>query len=199
MDKTKLKKMLPTYIFNIFELVFIIWIGMLLNISIYKIACILLLFSYTRSVLKEQKHYKSPYKCFIWTATIFFTLFLVAIMDTYMCLLLTFFAAYIVSGKADIFLWKSNNEDSKYKYVEDYVRKNKGSKKLIIFENILKEIDEVNYQVYKLKFYHKDISQNCIAKELRLGSTARVSERLDMILMTLQTYELSPKEVITKE
>ncbi len=69
-----------------------------------------------------------------------------------MCLLLTFFVAYIVSGKADIFLWKSNNEDSKYKYVEDYVRKNKGSKKLIIFENILKEIDEVNYQVYKLKF-----------------------------------------------
>ena len=56
MDKTKLKKMLPTYIFNIFELVFIIWIGMLLNISIYKIACILLLFSnvYLRKKCKDS-------------------------------------------------------------------------------------------------------------------------------------------------
>lgn len=199
MDKAKLKKMLPTYIFNIFELMFIVCIGMLLKLSVYKIACILFVFGYTRKMLKEQKHYKSPYKCFIWTATIFLTLFLVSIMDTYMCLLLTAFAAYVVSGRADIFLWKNNNEDSKYKYVEDYVRENKGSKELIAFENILREIDEINYEVYKLKFYHKDISQNYIAKELNLGSTARVTERLDMILMTLQTYELSKKELVTKE
>ena len=201
---------LPTIIFNILETCIIFLVGILLKVPMYDILCIIFIFAIARRLIGEDKHYKSPWRCLVWSTIIFASLFIVSKVGTLMYIIMTIFSAYILSGKADIqkdekynkkenartYLWKKSRDDSKYKIIEEYIKENKDTEQIVNFETALNNIDDEYYEIYKLRFYDNK-TLNYIADQLDIGSTARVSERLDNIQNILLGY-VQGKELIKK-
>ena len=109
-----------------------------------------------------------------------------------MYILLTIFFAYILSGRADIRNLYLGWEKKKYIEIDEFVRENKDSEKLKVFENIIKELSKVQvdlYDIYILRFYENQ-SQEYIAKETGLNKTPRVTEKLDIILNAFISYKM---------
>lgn len=203
---------LPSIIFNIVETIVIFGMGLMMNISIYIIIYILVVFQVVRHLIKKDKHYKNPFKCLLWTTLIFASIFLMAKVNMIICTAACIFAPYILSGQADIkketiedsdskvgmYLWKQKNEPSKYKLLEDYIKENKDTTEIKEFEELLDEIDNVDYKIYKLRFYEGK-SLKYIAEEMEISSTARVTEKLDEIQIILKIYlKANHKVLITK-
>ena len=209
LQETKYSKILywmPSIIFNIVETLIIFLIGRLLGNSIYNILYILILFEIARHIIKDDKHYKNPFKCLLLTTLVFTSIFLISNINIIFSTVSSIFAAYILSGKADIekeeydennnvglFLWKSCSEPSKYKFVEDYIKCNEDITQVKKFEGSLKEMDSEYYKIYKLRFYDNK-SLKYIANTLDISSTARVSEKLDNIQNILLGYVQSNKK-----
>lgn len=203
---------LPTIIFNILETCIIFLVGILLEVPIYDIFCIVFIFAIARRLIGEDKHYKSPWRCLVWSTIIFVSLFMVSKVGTLMYIIMTIFSAYILSGKADIqkdekgnkkenartYLWKKSKADSKYKIIEEYIKENKDTEQIINFETALNNIDDEYYEIYKLRFYDNK-TLNYIADQLDIGSTARVSERLDNIQNILLGYVQGNKKELIKK
>ncbi len=203
---------LPSILFNIIETIIILGVGNILSISIYKIIYIIAVFQITRHLIKQDKHYKNPFKCLIWSTIIFAHLFLIVKIDVIAGTICSILGAYMLSGKADvnrkedkeqckdvgIYLWKAHDMSSKYELVENYVYENKNSAELLDFEEILKEIDNKSYEIYKLRFYDKK-SLQYIAENMNVSSTARVTEKLDEIQNMLRVYlKINKKQLTTK-
>lgn len=202
---------LPTIIFNIIETCIIFLVGLALRVPIYDIICIVVVFEMTRFFIGQEKHFKSPWRCLIWTTIIFASLFLVSKVNFIIYIIMTIFTAYILSEKADInikektnnensgmYLWKRRGEASKYKFVEEYVEKNKDTREIAEFEKVLKEMNEEYYEVYKLRFYDEK-SQEYIINKMKIRSTARLTERLDDIQNILKLYlKINEKQLTTK-
>ena len=97
-----------------------------------------------------------------------------------------------------MYLWKPHNAPSKYKFVEDYIKKNKETIQIKNFEESLKELNSEYYKIYKLRFYdHKSLEY--IIKQMGISSTARLTEKLDEIQNILKVYtRISKKQLIEK-
>lgn len=202
---------LPTIIFNIVETIIIFIVGMLIDISIFKIIYGITIFQVVRHTIKQDRHYKNPFKCLISTTLVFASIFLIAKINMLFYSVASIFAAYILSGKADInieneekcnnigmYLWKKKSEPSKYKMIEEYVEENKDTKQIMEFEKILKDINEEYYKIYKLRFYEGK-SQKYIVEKMQINSTARLTEKLDDIKNALEFYlKVNKKELISK-
>lgn len=191
---------LPSIIFNIVETILVFSVGILMKISIYEMLYSIIIFQTVRHILKEDKHYKNPFKCLIWTTFAFAAIFLMAKINIVLYTIASAFAAYILSGKADIekennskdkvvgmYLWKRKTEPSKYKFIEDYVEDHKGTAQLSEFDEFLESMDEQYYKIFKLRFYENK-SQSYIIQKLDISSTARLTEKLDDIQNILKVY-----------
>ena len=143
---------LPSIIFNIAEVLTVIIIGELLNLEISRMIILMLLFVITRMTLKKAMHYKDWKRCFIMTSLFFFSLFIVAKADFYVALLMTIFEGLILTGHGninDMFMWGGNKLN---KEVFDWVKFNPNNKKLLEYENHLKEYDRQKYIIFKYRF-----------------------------------------------
>lgn len=203
---------LPSIIFNILETAIILLIAKIIGLSIYRIVYTICVFQVTRHLLKQDKHYKSPFKCFIWSTIIFTLIFLVAKIDIISSTIATILGAYVLSGKADVnkqegkeesknvgmYLWKQRGEPSKYKFIEDYVKENKDTEQIKEFEMFLSKKNNEYYKIYKLRFYDGK-SQKYIVDKMQISSTARLTEKLDEIQSILQLYlEFNQRELVKK-
>ena len=135
------------------------------------------------------KHYKAWQQCLIWTLVLFTSLFVVARVDITVGALTTIFAAYILSGKADIkdtYMWK-NGKPSKYQKLYDYIKYNGLNSDLLDMEANLMRYDTQMYMIYKRKF-RENKSFEEIREEFDLENP-RINEILDKVY-TLMTFNL---------
>lgn len=181
-------KYIPIVLFNLLEMFCIFLIGLLLEISHDFILMILLLFILVRMVLKKPLHYKSPYKCFVMTLSIFLTLFVVLKVNLYISIGITIFNAFILTGRANIedtFLW--NGKKSKYQNIIDFVKYNPD--KMLPFENQLSQENNLDYLIYKYRFKENMTFQQI--SELLDIDTPRISEIQDRIALAIRlTYKI---------
>lgn len=170
-------------LFNLIEMLCILLIGKLLNISLAYRLIIIFVFIITRMTFGKTLHYKSPYRCFVMTLAIFLSLFIVFQVNIYLSIVIAIFDGYLLTGKAnieDMFMW--NGKTSKYQDIIDFVKYNPD--KMIDFEDRLEEQDNLDYLIYKYRF-KENLTFEKISELLDLD-TPRISERQDKIALAIR-------------
>jgi len=170
---------LPSIIFNAVEFLAIILIGVLLEIKLMDIICIILLFGIIRMSTKSAIHYKNWKKCLFWSTFQMFSLFLVVKTGMVISILMTIFTAMILSGKgdlADIFMWNGARLN---RQVYEWVKFNKENPKLIAYEDNLYNTDRKKYYIFVYRF--KEFKSYSEIAELMEMSQRRVTEEIKII------------------
>lgn len=186
----RFKKILPSLIFNISETVIIALMGILLKLPINYVVLVMLTFLIARGSFGKPLHFKTWYRCLIWSALIMLSLFVLLNVDLVVSITFAIFAAFIMTGKSnvnDIYLWKNSNEPSKYQDIIDFVKYNEFDDKLLEFERKIKERSNLEYLIYKYKF--KDGKTfNEISELLDNMDNPRIVEHLDKIAFAIRLY-----------
>ena len=132
-------------------------------------------------------HYKSPYKCAIWSLLVFLSLFVLTNVGWLVSLIMAVFCAFILTTKSDIndaFMWKGKN--TKYNDIEEYIKYNSMETKLIEYEEKLKNQDNLTYLIYKYRFKDK-MTFFEMSERLDLENV-RIVEKLDQIAFSFRIY-----------
>jgi len=185
----KFKKVFPSILFNIVETIIILLLGIVLNLPINYIIIVMLTFIISRGCFGKALHFKTWYRCLIWSALIMLSLFVILKLDLVLCILFTIFSAFIMTGKSninDMYLWKNNGEDSKYQDVIDFIKYNELDTRLLEFEDKIKKRNNLEYLIYKYRF--KDRKTFSEISELLDMDTPRIAEYLDKIAFALRLY-----------
>ena len=183
----RFKKILPSLIFNIAETVIIALMGILLKLPINYVVLVMLTFLIARGSFGKPLHFKTWYRCLIWSALIMLSLFVLLNVDLVVSITFAIFAAFIMTGKSnvnDMYLWKNSNEPSKYQDIIDFVKYNEFDDKLLEFERKIKERSNLEYLIYKYKF--KDGKTFNEISELL--DNPRIVEHLDKIAFAIRLY-----------
>jgi MFS superfamily sulfate permease-like transporter len=184
-----LKKNWRTLVFNIGETILILLIGIALVIPIEYILLVMMTFMISRGLFGKALHFKTWYRCLVWSLLILFSLFVILKIDIVLAIIFSIFSAFIMTGKSDIndlYLWKNNNEPSKYQDIIDFVKYNELDDRLIEFENKVKMRNNLEYLIYKYKF--KEERTFSEMSELLDLETPRIVEYLDKIAFAVRLY-----------
>lgn len=184
-----IRNILSTLIFNIAETALILLVGLLLKLPFEHILIIMFTFMISRGFFGEALHFKTWYRCLIWSLLIMLSLFLLLKVDLVVSILFAIFSAFIMTSKSnvkDMYLWNNHNEPSKYQDIIDFIKYNPLDDKLISFEKKLKDIDSVEYLVYKYRF--KDSKTFKEISELLDMDGPRIVEKLDKIAFAIRLY-----------
>ena len=183
------KKMLPDLIFNLVETIIIVLIGIFLNIPIQYIFLLIVVFLMSRNTFGNVIHFKTWYRCLVWSLLVMLTLLVLFKVDLVISVMFAIFSAFILTGKSninDFYLWKSKDEPGKYQDIEEYVKYNEYSDKLIEFEDKIKKKSDIDYLIYKYRFKeHKTFNT---IKELIDMENPRIDEHLERIALALRLY-----------
>ena len=183
------KKILPSLIFNIAETAIIVLMGMLMKLPIAYIILVMLAFMITRGFFGKPLHFKTWYRCLVWSALVMLSLFVLLKVDLTISITFAIFAAFIMTGRSninDMYLWKNCDEPSKYQDIIDYIKYNELDDKLLEFERKIKERNNLEYLIYKYKF--KDGKTFSDMSELLDLDNPRIVEHLDKIAFALRLY-----------
>lgn len=183
------KKMFPSLIFNFAETMVIVLVGMLLKLPITYIILVTLTFIITRGFCGKPLHFKTWYRCLIWSTLIMLSLFVWLKVDLVVSITFAIFAAFIMTGKSnieDMYLWKHSDEPSKYQDIINFIKYNELNDKLIEFENKIKNRNSLEYLIYKYKF--KDNKTFAEMSELLDMDNPRIVEHLDKIAFAIRLY-----------
>ena len=185
----KIRNFISTLIFNVAETALIFLIGLLLKLPIEHILTIMFTFMVSRGFFGKVLHFKSWYRCLIWSLLIMLSLFLILKVDLVVSILFAVFSAFIMTGKSnikDMYLWNNHNEPSKYQDIMEFIKYNPMDDKLLLFEKKLKDLDSVEYLIYKYRFKEnktfKEIS------ELLDMDGPRIVEKLDKVAFAIRLY-----------
>lgn len=185
----KVKKILPTLIFNIAETLVILFTGIALKVPIIDILMVMLVFMISRGCFGNVLHFKTWYRCLIWSTLIMLSLFVLLKVNLIISILFAIFSAFIMTGKSnigDMYLWNNSNEPSKYQDVIDYVKYNLFNDTLLEFEDKLKARDNLAYLIYKYRF--KDGKTFYEISQLLDMDNPRIVEQLDKISLAIRLY-----------
>lgn len=183
----KIKCYLPSIIFNVAEVLVIFLAGKLLGLKLEIMLVIFGLFVTIRISLGGAMHYKSPYKCAIWSLLIFLSLFVLTNVGFGVSIIMSIFCAFILTTKGDIrdgLEWKGRN--TKYNDIEEYIKYNSMSTKLIEYEEKLKDKDNLTYLIYKYRFKDK-MTFSQISERLDLENP-RIVEKLEQIAFSFRIF-----------
>lgn len=147
----KLRKLLPTIIFNLVETLIIFLFGITLKLELKYILMIMLTFMISRGFFGSALHFKTWYRCLIWSTFIMLSLFVLLKVDLILSIVFAIFSAFIMTGRSDlkdIYLWNNHNEPSKYQDIIEFIKYNSLDDKLLSFEKKLKDINSVEYLIY---------------------------------------------------
>jgi hypothetical protein len=163
--------------------------GLALHLELKYIVLVMLVFMISRGFFGNPLHFKTWYRCLIWSLLILTSLFVILKVDLIISILFAIFSAFIMTGRSninDMYLWKNNDEPSKYQDIIDFVKYHELDDKLIEFEHKIKEKDSVEYLIYKYKFKEgKTFSE---MSELLDMSNPRIVEQLDKIAFAIRLY-----------
>lgn len=151
MNKSRVN-FIKVLIFNLIETLIIFLLGGIFNVDVSKRIMFMVIFFLTRMVVGSPKHYKNAYNCAIWSFLTFLSIYSLSTLDLSCVIVLTIFAGYVSTGKADIrdmFMWKGNalNEE-----VFEWVKYNPDNEKLLEYEKNLKATDKRKYYIFKYRF-----------------------------------------------
>lgn len=185
----KVRNTLSTLIFNAAETVLIFLVGKLLNISIENILGLMLVFVLSRGLFGESLHFKTWYRCLIWSLLVMLSLFVVCKVDLVVSIVLAIFSAFIMTGRSnisDLYCWKKSDEPSKYQDIIDYIKYHSLDDKLLEFERKMKEKDSLEYLIYKYRFIDgKTFSE---ISDILDMETPRIAQHLDKIAFAIRLY-----------
>ena len=181
------KRLIGNIIFNVSETLSIIIIGRyIFCLPIIQIIFVLCTFMCVRNILKNTLHFKTWYRCCIWSILVFCTIFFTAKIGLIYGVLFTIFSAYIMTGKSninDLYLWKPAN-DSKYKDIEEYVKYNEYNTRLLDFEDNLRRRDNLLYLIYKYRFKER-MTFSEMSEKLDMENP-RIVEKLNQIALAIR-------------
>lgn len=183
----KVKNIVSTIIFNIAETALIFLVGMLLKLEIRDIILVMLCFMVSRGFFGKFLHFKTWYRCLVWSLLILLSLFLILKVDLVISVLFTIFSAFIMTGRSninDIYLWKGTS--TKYADIEEYIKYNSMNNTLLEFEKKLKEQDGLLFLLYKYRF-KDNLTFSEISERLDMDNP-RIVEKLDKIAFSLRIY-----------
>lgn len=176
-------------IFNIAETCLIFLVGKLLELPTNEILIIMITFMISRGCFGSALHFKTWYRCLVWSLLILLSLFVLLKVDLIVSILFAIFSAFIMTGKSnikDMYLWNNSNEPSKYQDIIDFIKYNEFDDKLLEFEKKLSEKNSLEYLIYKYRFKdNKSFGE--ITKLLDLDSP-RIVEKLDKIAFAMRLY-----------
>ena len=141
-----------------------------------------------RISLGGAMHYKSPYKCAIWSLLVFLSLFVLTNVGLIVSIIMAVFCAFILTTKGNIddaFMWKGTN--TKYADIEEYIKYNAMETKLIEFESKLKNQDNLTFLIYKYRFKDK-MTFSEISERLDHLENPRIVEKLEQIAFSFRIY-----------
>lgn len=118
----KYKPLITTVIFNIAETILIFLVGRMLRLPINNIIIVMLSFMISRGLFGKSLHFKTWYRCLIFSLLILLSLFMILKIDLKVSIMFTIFSAFIMTGKSnikDMYLW--SGKTSKYEALKDLV------------------------------------------------------------------------------
>lgn len=149
----KLKKILPTLIFNIVETLVIFMCGITLNLEIKYVLIIMLTFMISRGFFGKALHFKTWYRCLIWSTFIMLSLFVLLKVDLILSILFAIFSAFIMTGKSnikDMYMW--TGKVSKYDTLKDFVAVSPNHPILLEHEAYWRKNYPIRYEIFKMYF-----------------------------------------------
>ena len=149
----KLKKILPTLIFNIVETLVIFMCGIALNLEIKYVLTIMLTFMISRGFFGKALHFKTWYRCLIWSTFIMLSLFVLLKVDLILSILFAIFSAFIMTGKSnikDMYMW--TGKVSKYDALKDFVAISPNHPILLEHEAYWRKNYPIRYEIFKMYF-----------------------------------------------
>lgn len=149
----KVKKLLPTLIFNIVETLIIFMCGLALNLEIKYILMIMLTFMISRGFFGRALHFKTWYRCLIWSSFIMLSLFVLLKVDLVVSVMFAIFSAFIMTGKSnicDMYLW--TGKVSKYDALKNFVAISPNHPILLEHEEYWRKNYPMRYEIFQLYF-----------------------------------------------
>ena len=149
----KLKKLLPTLIFNIVETLIIFMCGLALNLEMKYIIMIMLIFMISRGCFGKALHFKTWYRCLVWSLLILLSLFVLLKVDLVISIMFAIFSAFIMTGKSnicDMYLW--TGRISKYDALKNFVAISPNHPILLEHEEYWRKNYPMRYEVFQLYF-----------------------------------------------
>ena len=149
----KVKYIISSLIFNIAETILIYLIGRLLGLPINEIITIMLSFMISRGFFGNALHFKTWYRCLIWSSLILLSLFLILKVDLKVSILFTIFSAFIMTGKSnikDMYLW--SGKSSKYDALKDFISFSPNNPIILEHEEYWRKNYPMRYEIFKLYF-----------------------------------------------
>ena len=183
----KIKYYLPSIIFNLAEISIIFLAGKMMGLKLDIMLLIFTVFVMIRISIGGAMHYKSPYKCAIWSLLVFLSLFVLTNVGFGVSIIMAIFCAFILTTRGDIndaFMWKG--KDTKYADIEEYIKYNSMETKLIEYEEKLKNQDNLTFLIYKYRFKDK-MTFSQISERLELENP-RIVEKLNEIAFSFRIY-----------
>ena len=183
-----MKRKLKSLLFNVAETLLICLIGKFLNLPITHIILVLLTFMISRGCFGKTLHFKTWYRCLVWSTLVMLSLFLFLKIDLILSIIFAIFSAFIMTGRSnvnDLYFWNNNGEPSKYQDVIEFIKYNEFDDSLLEFERKLKERNP-EYLIYKYRF--KENKSFADISELLEMDTPRIAEYLDKIAFAIRLY-----------
>lgn len=149
----KFKYIFSSLIFNIAETILIFLIGKLLCLPTNFIIIIMLCFMISRGCFGKALHFKTWYRCLVWSSLILLSLFLILKVDLIISILFTIFAAFIMTGKSninDIYLW--SGKSSKYDALKEFISFSPNNSIILEHEEYWRKNYIMRYKIFKLYF-----------------------------------------------
>lgn len=184
-----LKHNAGTLFFNVAETLVIFLIGKSLRLPITNILLVMITFMISRGFFGKALHFKTWYRCLIWSSLIMLSLFVLLKIDLVLSIVFAIFSAFIMTGKSninDMYLWKNGDEPSKYQDIIEYIRYNELDDKLLEFEEKIKKRNNLEYLIYKYRF--KESKTFSEISELLNMDNPRIVEQLDKIAFAIRLY-----------
>lgn len=180
---------IKSIIFNIAETALILLSGLALNLEIKYIIIVMLVFMISRGFFGKSLHFKSWYRCLVWSLLTMLSIFVILKVDFIISILFAIFSAFIMTGRSDIndmYLWKNSGEPSKYEDIADFVKYHELDDRLLEFEDKIKNRNNLEYLIYKYRFKeNKTFSE---ISELLDMDNPRIVEQLDKIAFAIRLY-----------
>ena len=149
----KLKKSLPTLLFNVVETLIIFMCGLALNLEMKYILVIMLTFMISRGFFGKALHFKTWYRCLIWSTFIMLSLFVLLKVDLVISILFAIFSAFIMTGKSnicDMYLW--TGKVSKYDALKNFIAISPNHPILLEHEEYWRKNYPMRYEIFELYF-----------------------------------------------
>ena len=149
----KYKRIISSLIFNICETILILLVGIGLNLNIKEIIIVMLSFVISRGCFGNALHFKTWYRCLVFSLLILLSLFILLKVDLVISILFTIFSAFIMTGKSninDMYLW--SGKASKYDALKDLISVSPNNSIILEHEEYWRKNYPIRYDIFKYYF-----------------------------------------------